>query len=471
MKILKSLTVKKAPIENLDGFIRTNSYDPFFKIKVEFASDNTIKHALRAARIYINKNFEFELPNPAIIEILKKLSRCIELEKDLLAEVDARWTSRSWKELNYFSIPKAVETINWFSSNSSKIFKRQINHIDIDGISSRIDPLGVIVVITPWNDPLVAFSWKVIPPLLAGNCVIWKPSENCIESAYWVVKKMYELGLPRERLQLILGDSKVGKKLIEAKIDGIAFTGSSKTAKIIASSAYKNKLVKLHMEAGGKGCAILDVDSVGNYLEKYIYDICTASFSNQGQICSAPTILFVPKNRLDIVIQHFKSLAKSFGPDNPLDREKNIGGLISAKKKIQLEKILKKYNAIKLTNSSDSKHGFDPTLVICPDKHSEIITKELFGPIIAILPYIKIDDAIKFINDQDYGLANGIYSHSKGAIDIFSKKTYSGILHINSWGQDPVGVPFGGIKNSGFGKEKCAETLLYFTNFKTICQL
>jgi acyl-CoA reductase-like NAD-dependent aldehyde dehydrogenase len=454
--------------------VRTSAYDRNFHREIAYADRATIDQAVETARRFALAYFGAPLPDSTSIEILRKLTGELRQHIAWLAEVEACWTSRSWTELHHHSIPKSIETIQWFCDNAQTAFSSVDKLPDIPGIEYKVDPIGVVAAITPWNDPLVAFSWKVVPPLIAGNCVIWKPSENCLETAYWVVAKMHELGLPKEKLQLIVGDGSAGDLLAASKVNGLTFTGSTKTAQTIAGTVYRKSLPKLHMEAGGKGCALLDADGTAEQLDRHVEDLCEAAFFNQGQICSAPTVVFVRESRLDSVVDAFKRKAQRYSPGNPLDKTQRTGGLISREKRENLEQLLRGSvdgEVVRLTSTSDGLHGLDPSLVVFPSEKSHFVRHELFGPIITLQPYSCFESFIGFINEQQYGLANGIYTSSKSVADAFKSRASGGILHINSWGRDPVGVPFGGIRDSGFGKEKCLDTILYFANLKPICQL
>lgn len=448
-------------------------YDAGFTRDVHYASDEVVVEAVDVASNFMAKERFRGFDQAEVVRPLMGLSQDILAVAHDLADIEARWTSRSWHELATASLPKASETIQWYCAVAPHALGRFEGLPVNPNFEYREDPLGVVAAITPWNDPLVAFSWKVVPALLAGNCVVWKPSEHCPETAHWVVGRLHALGLPKERLQLLLGGREVGEALVRAPIQAVSFTGSSRTARRIASLANETKLVKMHIEAGGKGCAVIGVNEPDAALKQYAEILCDAAFSNQGQICSAPTLVFSPGGQMDRLIEFIQAAAIGYAPGDPTNRSSRIGGLISREKRQSLQSMLESaaVHSIALTHSADEHHGFDPTLVIAPPQEDRLVKEELFGPIIGLLNYRELDEAISFINRQEYGLANGLFSSDHAIQRRFSRAAMGGILHINSWGTDPVGVPFGGTRNSGFGKEKSLESIGFFTTLKPVCRM
>jgi gamma-glutamyl-gamma-aminobutyraldehyde dehydrogenase len=448
----------------------TSPYDSMFKRLVIEADDGLVEAACDRAMEYMQAQRLAIVDRHQILRPLLGLVDNIRRNAQWLAQTEARWTSRCIRELMDDSLPKACETMEWFCRAQEQDQLRTESLPRLPGVSYARDPVGVVAAITPWNDPLVTFAWKVVPPLLSGNCVIWKPSEYCPETARWIVEQLYGLGLPPERLQVVLGGPVVGATLAKQPVDGISFTGSFRTALHLSGYSQSNRLRSLHLESGGKGCVYLQPQTDIGILTQWAKSIAKASFYNQGQICSAPAVLLTPASQVEAIVAIFQNIAGSFAPSDPTNPDSRMGGLVSQRKKEQLEALLSsRVEVIRLTDAQASPTGFQPTLVVQPPRDSTFVQDELFGPILTLLPCESAIEAAAFINRQSYGLANGIYSLDRNEQSLFTQSAHSGILHVNCWGTDPVGVPFGGTRNSGDGKEKCIDTLNHFTNVKPIC--
>jgi acyl-CoA reductase-like NAD-dependent aldehyde dehydrogenase len=397
---------------------------------------------------------------------LNLLTQYIVNNDERLAIIDAHWTSRSIYELRSYGLKKAVETIKFFLDKYDEESDVHVNtNYNYTSIRSGI---GVVAAITPWNDPMVAFAWKVVPALLAGNAVIWKPSENCIESAILIVQQLYSFGIQEDQLQIVLGGAKQGADLVSCRVDGLSFTGSTKTS--IAIQRRIGRMIKSNIEAGGKGHVVIS-ESVELHQLKFICtELIHEAYSNQGQICSAPTVVHVPLRLKRDLVDLFRLHSNDYFPGNPLKPTQRIGQLISKPKSIQLNKIIKrnKQNLI-MGGQLIAEQGISPTLLDIKDSNNPILRQELFGPILCLMNYQSINSVIEMINSSSYGLANGIYTNNIDECNLFSQECDSGIMHINSWGKDGVGVPFGGIKESGNSKEKCTSSLKTFTYEKVLC--
>lgn len=426
---------------------------------------NSIRNKINSANAYFK--YKSRADSEKTYDALARLSEYLKNHSEFIAKTDARWTSRSIYELNTYGIKKATETIDFFLQEYRLGINDQL--LNIKGYRSIRIGVGLVAAITPWNDPMVAFAWKVVPALLSGNAVVWKPSENCIESAVILVGELYANGVKENQLQLVLGGVEQGRALVAGGIDGLSFTGSVKTSLSIQGNI--GKIIKSNIEAGGKGHLVISDSIEPDQLRNICTEIVHESYSNQGQICSAPTVIHVSNKLKDDLINLFMQLSKKYIPGNPLDPSQIVGQLISKNKAMALGGIVKS-NSRNLVMGGEliHSHGITPTLIQGVDRDNPLIKNELFGPIVTLLNYSDINSSINIINSSNFGLANGIYSNDIGECRMFSEDCNSGILHINSWGKDSVGVPFGGIKDSGNSKEKCLDSLKNFTYEKIVCE-
>jgi gamma-glutamyl-gamma-aminobutyraldehyde dehydrogenase len=411
-------------------------------------------------------------------EILAAFISLLEKNMAELAYLDCIETGRSYKNFVEDSIPKAIKVARWFLECSDKYLDhsinpsvRQINHI-------IKEPIGVVGIIVPWNDPLVVALWKVMPALIMGNSVVMKPAEQSSFSMIKLAMLFKNAGLPAGVLNVITGRGEVtGDALVKnTNISAIFFTGSSKTAKNIVANSSKNNLKRLSIECGGKSAFIVskkckDLNNAAEVLAKSI-------FYNQGQICSAPSRLIIEKS---IKFKFIKFLIKhthKYLPKHPFDSGANVGFLISAKHKRMIESYIKigkshseksidfkKYLAPELSSSN----CLAPIIFLDPPSKSKLISEEIFGPILTVTTFSSFKDAIVQANNSKYGLAASIWTEDINEALHGARLLQAGIVHINDYGNDDEAVPFGGIKDSGFGKDKSIFAFDEYSYTKSIC--
>jgi len=337
------------------------------------------------------------------------------------------------------------------------------------------EPLGVVGIITPWNDPLVVAFWKLAPALLMGNSVVLKPAEQSSFSILKVAQLAIEAGIPPGVFNVVPGyGNKAGKALaLHNDVRGIFFTGSTSVGKKILQYSGRSNMKKVGLECGGKSPFIVsekcsDIKSASKVLAKNI-------FYNQGQICSAPSRLIIHQGIKERFLELLVKDADEYIPDNPLNINCEVGAVISSEQK----KIVQSYirNGIKsgakvITNTDEilPVHGGEyirPVIFDNVDPNSKIAQEEIFGPVLIVITVQDIKEAIKIANNTNYGLAASIWTNDYDEACQVSKQLESGIVHINSYGEDDNTVPFGGFKESGIGKDKSIFAFNEYSNFKT----
>ena len=407
--------------------------------------------------------------------ILNKLIEKMKKSIDLLAKIDCLETGRSFFELKNDSIPKAIQLIEWFNEAFDKINDNAFTvPSNINGLTLKT-PFGLVLCITPWNDPLVPSLWKIIPALLMGNSVIVKPAEQSSFSILKIAEYLRDSGLPDGALNILTGTGEItGKKLVEAtQIDAIFFTGSTDVGKEIISNCCKSKIKKLNLECGGKSAVL--VTNRYALFKKAVLLVCKNIFYNQGQICSAPSRLLIPNSKVNYCKQIIKSCINQYAPGDPLISKIGIiveeGKCKQIKKCIQNEKNKKTFfiEAKKNKYQKTAKNGISPIAFFEPKRKSQVWKEEIFGPVLCVKSYKSLKSAIDYINDSDYGLAAAIFSNNLDEVKALSQKIHAGLIHINNYGEDDNRFPFGGIKNSGFGKSKSALSFDEATYKKVIC--
>ena len=417
------------------------------------------------------------------VEIILRAASRLESLACQAAYYDAIESGRSLNSLIKDSIPKAVETIRWFCSallcKYNKVYQSPDYTFDYAYTSDL--PAGICLCILPWNDPLVLFAWKVIPALLMGNCVIVKPSEYSSGSALMFTKILIESGVPSNVISVIVGrNEEIFRSLIlSPHIPIISMTGSTKTALYIQHTSSESEyLKKLNFECGGKSAFLITKNNSEISLIKGLKVVAENIYYNQGQICSAPSLLLCHVDHYKNALNQLKLLLQEYSPSDPLDKSTNIGTMCneSSVKRIQL--FLQSATEIGGTVYQGALD--DPKLINCALPPTLLILKkadylkysflqqELFGPVLTVIFLETIEDMVAIANSSNYGLASSIWSESIHDVQFSSYHLNAGIVHVNSYGKDSVGLPFGGILNSGDAKEKCIETFDQFSYKKLV---
>ena len=339
-------------------------------------------------------------------------------------------------------------------------------------------PLGVVGCISPWNLPLYLFSWKIAPALAAGCTVVAKPSEITPMTAYLLSKLCIEAGLPAGVLNIVHGlGAKAGAAIVSHKdVKAISFTGGTKTGEWIAREAAP-KFKKLSLELGGKNPNIIFADC--NY-EEMLSTTIRSSFSNQGQICLCGSRIFVEKPLYENFCGDFVERISKLKIGDPLEAETNIGAVVSQS---HMEKILSYINLaqkeggkilhggqqIKLEGRCAKGYFIEPTIIENLTHDCRTNTEEIFGPVVTITPFDEEEEVLNYANSAEYGLSATVWTENLSRAHRVAEKLESGIIWINTWLLRDLRTPFGGMKNSGVGREGGFEALRFFTEEKNVC--
>ncbi|MDX1462620.1 MAG: aldehyde dehydrogenase, partial [Marinirhabdus sp.] len=338
-------------------------------------------------------------------------------------------------------------------------------------------PLGVVGCISPWNLPLYLFTWKVAPAIAAGNCVVAKPSEVTPMTAYLLGEILTEAGLPKGVLNIVHGTGPDAGQAIVAhpKIKAISFTGGTATGAHIAKTAAP-MFKKLSLELGGKNPNLIFADC--DY-EKMLAVTVKSSFANQGQICLCGSRIYVEESIAAQFTKDFVAKVANLTVGNPSDPNSDLGALVS---KTHLEKV-ERYIAIAQKEGGkilfggnrvsvpDAEHGYylEPTVISITDNQCSIQQEEVFGPVVTIMTFYSEEEAIQLANDVPYGLSATVWTNVLNRSMRMSNQLQAGIVWINTWLNRDLRTPFGGMKQSGVGREGGFEALRFFTEPKNVC--
>jgi aminomuconate-semialdehyde/2-hydroxymuconate-6-semialdehyde dehydrogenase len=340
------------------------------------------------------------------------------------------------------------------------------------------NPIGVAGCISPWNLPLYLFTWKIAPALAAGNCVVGKPSEITPMTAYMLSALCIEAGMPPGVLNIVHGyGHKVGAAIsAHPKIPVITFTGSTRTGAEIAKTAAP-MFKKLSLEMGGKNPNIIFADC--NY-EEMLQTTLRSSFSNQGEICLCGSRIFVERPLYEKFRDDFVARTKKLKVGDPLLEDSNLGAVVSM---AHLEKILSYIELakqeggtilcggeqIKLEGRCKNGWFVEPAVIEGLPYDCRTNQEEIFGPVVTIMPFDAEEEVLQFANSTPYGLATILWTENLTRAHRLANVIQSGIIWINCWMLRDLRTPFGGMKNSGVGREGGLEALRFFTEPKNIC--
>lgn len=328
-------------------------------------------------------------------------------------------------------------------------------------------PVGVAGQIIPWNFPLLMAAWKIAPALAAGNTVVLKPAETTPLSALKLAEIIQESGLPDGVVNIITGASATGAAIVNHPgVDKIAFTGSTGVGKIIMNAvAGTNK--KTTMELGGKAANIIFEDAP---IDQAVEGVINGIFFNQGHVCCAGSRLFIQENVADKVIQKLKDRLETLMIGDPLDKNTDIGAINSKEQLATINKYIKiginEGAEIYQSSCNLPKKGFwcKPTLFINVAQSSRIVQEEIFGPVLTIQTFRTIEEVIEKANNIPYGLSAGVWTDKGSKIFNLTTKLRAGVVWANTYNKfDPVS-PFGGYKESGYGREGGLHGLMPYLN-------
>ena len=411
-------------------------------------------------------------------EILMRLVALIERDLDKLAEAESIDNGKPFLLAKVMDIPRAASNFRFYataamhtSNESHETVGQAINY-------TLRQPLGVVGCISPWNLPLYLFTWKIAPAIAAGNCVVAKPSEITPMTAYLLSKLCIEAGLPKGVLNIVHGlGPKVGASIVAHKdVQAISFTGGTKTGEGIARTAAP-MFKKLSLELGGKNPNIIFADC--NY-DEMLDTTVRSSFSNQGQICLCGSRIFVERPIYEKFKTDLVDRASKLKIGDPLEDGTNIGAVVS---KAHMEKILSYVelakqeggtiltggNQIKLDGRCSNGWFVEPTVIEGLSHDCRTNQEEIFGPVVSIMPFETEEEVLDYANSVRYGLSATVWTENLSRAHRVAEKLDSGIIWINCWLLRDLRTPFGGMKDSGMGREGGFEALKFFTEEKNVC--
>lgn len=411
-------------------------------------------------------------------EILNRIANLIDENSEALALAETNDNGKPLWLSKQVDIPRASSNFRFFATGIMH-FASESHSMEDKAINYTLrKPIGIVGCISPWNLPLYLFTWKIAPALAAGNCVIAKPSEVTPVTAFLFSKICKEAGLPDGVLNIVHGSGPgTGEAIVKhPAIKAISFTGSTRAGERIASVAAP-MFKKLSLELGGKNPNIIFADCDWN---KMIKTTIQSSFSNQGQICLCGSRILIEASIYEKFKIEFLELTKKLTVGDPLIENSRQGAVVSEMHfnkimhcietaKEEGGKILAGGKAVKPEGRCANGYFIEPTIIenLGPDCKTNM--EEIFGPVVTLQPFKSVHEAIVLANASHYGLAATIWTQDISKANIVAASVNCGIIWINCWLRRDLRTPFGGIKNSGIGREGGWEALRFFTEAKNIC--
>jgi aminomuconate-semialdehyde/2-hydroxymuconate-6-semialdehyde dehydrogenase len=410
--------------------------------------------------------------------ILMRIADIIEQHLDLFAEAESRDSGKPISLSSTVDIPRSHDNFRFFAT-SLLHYSSESHNMPGQAINYTLrQPIGVVGCISPWNLPLYLFSWKIAPALATGNCIVAKPSELTPMTAFLLSKACQEAGLPPGVLNIVHGlGSKAGQAIVEHNdVKAISFTGGTNTGRKIAAVAAPN-FKKLSLELGGKNPNIIFEDC--DFDEMMIHTL-RSSFSNNGQICLCGSRILIQRSIYDKFKDEFVKRVQFMKVGNPFSSVSDLGAVVSKEHKekvlayialAEMEggKILCGGKPIELKGEFANGYYLKPTVIEGLPNQCRTNQEEIFGPVVTIQAFDTEEEAIALANDVEYGLAATVWTKDINKSQRVAQQLDTGIVWINCWMVRDLRTPFGGMKNSGVGREGGLEAMRFFTEPKNVC--
>nr|WP_311315531.1 aldehyde dehydrogenase family protein [Metabacillus litoralis] len=404
-------------------------------------------------------------------KLMNKLADLMERDMEILAQLDTLDNGKSINDMLSADLPNAIENLRYFAGWTNKNYGETIPVSGEFLNYTRHEAVGVVGQIIPWNFPIMMAMWKIAPALATGCTIILKPAEQTPLSAIYLGKLIEEAGFPKGVINIINGFGKIaGEALVRhPKVNKIAFTGSTPVGQRIMKIAA-DTLKRVTLELGGKSPNIILPDAD---LDKAIPGVFSGIMVNQGQVCCAGSRVFIPRHMYKEVTDKLVDYANRVKLGNGLDESTTMGPLVSKRQQEIVTSYIQKgveEGAHLLVGGKTRESGYyvTPTVFTEVEDHMTIAKEEIFGPVVVAMPYDDLEEVIERANASSYGLAAGVWTENVKHAHKVANLLKAGTVWVNCYNITNAAVPFGGYKESGFGREMGSYALSNYTEVKSV---
>lgn len=432
-----------------------------------------INAAVESARVALDEGPWSVMSASERSKLLYKLAELMEDNKYELAQIDTLDNGKPIAELLDYDIPNAIEHFRYYAGWTTKIVGQTVPVQGSYFNYTKHEPVGIVGQIIPWNFPLMMAAWKLAPALATGCTVILKPAEQTPLSSLYLAQLIQEAGFPDGVVNIVPGfGEEAGKSLVShPNVNKIAFTGSTKVGKSIMKEAA-NTMKRVTLELGGKSPNIILPDA---NLDIAIPGVFNGIMVNQGEVCTAGSRVFIPRENYDNIVSKLIKYAENLKLGNGLDNQVDMGPLISIEQQEKVHNYIKigeeegaKIVTGGIENNFEKGYFVNPTIFTNVNDNMTIAREEIFGPVLSAIPYNSINEVIQRANNSNYGLAAGLWTNDVKQAHYVAGKLKAGTVWINCYNITDASTPFGGYKQSGLGREMGSYALNNYTEVKSV---
>ncbi|WP_459618082.1 aldehyde dehydrogenase [Bordetella sp. 2513F-2] len=431
--------------------------------------------AVAAARRSFDAGAWSAMPRRERKRRLLRLAELVREHAEELALIETLDMGKPIGDALLFDLPETATTYAWYAETIDKQYD-EIAPTDAGSLATITrEPLGVVAAVVPWNYPLLMSAWKVAPALAAGNSVVLKPAEQSSLSALRLAELALQADIPAGVFNVVPGRGPVvGQALgLHMDVDCLAFTGSTATGKRFMQYSGQSNLKQVWLECGGKSPHIVFDDCPD--LDRAALAAAIGIFNNQGEVCIAGSRLYVQSGIYDVFMGKLEALARTMQPGNPLDPASPMGAIVDER---QLARVLQYVESgtregatLRLggrqVRGETGGYYLEPTIFECAGPDLTIVREEIFGPVLAVTRFEHEDDAVAQANRSAYGLGSGLWTADLSRAHRVSRRLRAGLVWVNCYFDGDISVPFGGVKQSGFGRDKSLHALDKYTSLKS----